>query len=760
MVADWIAAGARPGALGDLRAVDGARARRAPPAALDAHAARLARARADLQGADPRDREQGPGAPTASSATRCCRPSTSSSTAPTSCRWARIRRAISRSAREIARRFNGLYGEVFPEPKALFTPTPKVPGLDGRKMSKSYGNAINLSDPPDVVRKKCMRCSPTRSGCDATTRAARRSATSSSSTSCSRPLELRERVATRVPRRGHRLRRRQEAARRADHRLPGADPQRRRAELLRDRGTLLDVLPGGSRRPASARGETMELVRGAARHGLPTALLRAGARTESSVAASWRRRVARLLPESWRVHLPVFEGPLDLLLHLIKLNEVEITDIPVATICDQFHEYLRADGGARPRHRRRVHLRGGAAHPAQVEAAAAAAARRPRASPRRTRAQELVQRLLEYRRLKEAAQSLAEVDRVRLGIWTRRRRSRWQAAGGRGASRARRGLALRPAARLPRRARALRPRASRRPLQLPPRPISVRGQFDRLLGGARRRPALRPARTTCARRSCRAEAISAFLAVLELARLSLVRIHQTETRRHRCSTAPRASSTPRTWRAIGSDDRPRERDGSGARGGPVRRRRAGAARAAARRCSTRTSARRPTEALDAVLRALRRGDRRAASWSRRWRGGVRLVTRPELPSAACASSSTSPAATSCRWRRSRRSRSSPTASRSPAPEIQELRGVQLAGVLKTLLERRLVRIAGRKEVVGQAVPLRHDARVPDALRARQPAATCRRSRSSRRRWELNRRHRNRPRPNPRPIPSKWRAHES
>ena len=48
-----------------------------------------------------------------------------------------------------------------------------------------------------------------------------------------------------------------------------------------------------------------------------------------------------LLPDAWRVQLPVFEGPLDLLLHLIKVNQVEITDIPVATICDQFHEYLR-----------------------------------------------------------------------------------------------------------------------------------------------------------------------------------------------------------------------------------------------------------------------------------------------------------------------------------------------------------------------------------------------------------------------------------
>ena len=46
------------------------------------------------------------------------------------------------------------------------------------------------------------------------------------------------------------------------------------------------------------------------------------------------------LPETWRVRLPIFEGPLDLLLHLIKVNKVEISDIPVAIICDQFHQYL------------------------------------------------------------------------------------------------------------------------------------------------------------------------------------------------------------------------------------------------------------------------------------------------------------------------------------------------------------------------------------------------------------------------------------
>jgi tryptophanyl-tRNA synthetase len=59
--------------------------------------------------------------------------------------------------REIARRFNSFYGhrgDVFPEPQSLLTPAPKLPGTDGRKMSKSYGNTILLTDPEAVVRQK------------------------------------------------------------------------------------------------------------------------------------------------------------------------------------------------------------------------------------------------------------------------------------------------------------------------------------------------------------------------------------------------------------------------------------------------------------------------------------------------------------------------------------------------------------------------------------------------------------------------------
>lgn len=56
--------------------------------------------------------------------------------------------------REIGRRFNFLYGELFPEPQPKLTKAKVLPGLDGRKMSKSYGNTIALSDSPDEIRNK------------------------------------------------------------------------------------------------------------------------------------------------------------------------------------------------------------------------------------------------------------------------------------------------------------------------------------------------------------------------------------------------------------------------------------------------------------------------------------------------------------------------------------------------------------------------------------------------------------------------------
>ena len=59
--------------------------------------------------------------------------------------------------REVVRRFHGFYGDLFPEPQPLLTRFPRLPGLDNRKMSKSYGNTIDLSDDEKTVRKKVMQ---------------------------------------------------------------------------------------------------------------------------------------------------------------------------------------------------------------------------------------------------------------------------------------------------------------------------------------------------------------------------------------------------------------------------------------------------------------------------------------------------------------------------------------------------------------------------------------------------------------------------
>jgi len=59
--------------------------------------------------------------------------------------------------REVVRRFHQFFGEVFVEPQPLLTKVPRLPGLDNRKMSKSYGNTIDLSDDESTVRKKVMR---------------------------------------------------------------------------------------------------------------------------------------------------------------------------------------------------------------------------------------------------------------------------------------------------------------------------------------------------------------------------------------------------------------------------------------------------------------------------------------------------------------------------------------------------------------------------------------------------------------------------
>jgi segregation and condensation protein A len=235
-----------------------------------------------------------------------------------------------------------------------------------------------------------------------------------------------------------------------------------------------------------------------------------------------------LLPASWRVQLPVFEGPLDLLLHLIKINRVEITDIPVATICDQFHAYLQlmeqlnldVAGEYIYEAALLIHLKSKMLLPRP-----AGREGEPEEDPR----QDLVERLLEYRRLKEVAQSLAEVDRLRVGVWTRRPQPLPASAGGGEEEAVELGeVSLFDLLSALRQTLQRYDREHPPPLLVSADAFSVRDQFDRLLGAL---DAGRPfdLLADLRRRSCRAEAIAAFLAVLELARLNLIRVHQTES---------------------------------------------------------------------------------------------------------------------------------------------------------------------------------------------------------------------------------------
>jgi len=230
------------------------------------------------------------------------------------------------------------------------------------------------------------------------------------------------------------------------------------------------------------------------------------------------------LPEAWQVQLPVFEGPLDLLLHLIKINEVEIKDIPVVMICDQFDEYLHLmevfdlDVAAEYIYEAAVliHLKSRMLLP------------RPSGEedgseedPRR----ELVERLLEYQRIKEAAQSLGELHSLREGLWTRLPQSLDLVEAEDSVELEEVSLfdllgALKEVL-------ARYDRDHPDPMHIRRESFSVRSQFERLMALLDRdRP--HDLLADLRDRSCRAEAVATFLAILELARLNLVRLHRTE----------------------------------------------------------------------------------------------------------------------------------------------------------------------------------------------------------------------------------------
>lgn len=229
------------------------------------------------------------------------------------------------------------------------------------------------------------------------------------------------------------------------------------------------------------------------------------------------------LPAAWRVKLPAFEGPLDLLLHLVRINEVEITDIPVSLVCDQFQEFvnrmeeLNLDIAAEYIYEAAylIHLKSKLLLP------------KPKTEdgeeedPR----QELVERLLEYQKLKDAAQSLAEIHSLRRGVWARPEQDilpDQEESVDLGE------VSLFDLLESLKTVLLRYDREHPAALYLRGESFSTRGQFERLLGFlARGRP--RDLVDDLSSRSCRAEAIAAFLAVLELARLNLIRLHQTES---------------------------------------------------------------------------------------------------------------------------------------------------------------------------------------------------------------------------------------
>lgn len=237
-----------------------------------------------------------------------------------------------------------------------------------------------------------------------------------------------------------------------------------------------------------------------------------------------RTKHTSMLPDAWRIELPVFEGPLDLLLHLIRINEVEIAEIPVAVICDQYHEYLNL------MEKLDLDVAGEYIYEAAVLIQLKSRLLLPQPKveegeelPQDPR-EELVQRLLEYQRIKEAAQTLAEVSGVRSGLWVREKDRRDVAATAQDGELEVGDLSLFDLLKVFRIVLSRYDREHPPEIVLRSESFSVKGQIRRLLGVL---GGLKPVELSddLLALSCRSEAIAAFLAILELCKLQLIRLH-------------------------------------------------------------------------------------------------------------------------------------------------------------------------------------------------------------------------------------------
>lgn len=134
---------------------------------------------------------------------------------------------------------------------------------------------------------------------------------------------------------------------------------------------------------------------------------------------STAENAASAAPDAWRVRLGAFEGPLDLLLHLVRINEFDVSDLPIVEITKQYQDYLEVfrelnleiAGEYLVMAATLVHIKSRMLLPPDPASAEELATNDPRT--------ELAQQLVEYQRYKQAAENLHAIDSVRSLIWTR-----------------------------------------------------------------------------------------------------------------------------------------------------------------------------------------------------------------------------------------------------------------------------------------------------------------------------------------------------
>lgn len=224
------------------------------------------------------------------------------------------------------------------------------------------------------------------------------------------------------------------------------------------------------------------------------------------------------------MRLPTFEGPLDLLLQLIKLNKVEITDIPVVLICDQFHEYLELMEVLN------LDVAGEfiymAAYLVNLKSKMLLPRQRTGKGQEEDPRQDLVERLLEYRRIKEAASNLAEVDSLRRGMWPRKSNELARISKAEGEEFDLSELSLFDLLKTLKTVLDRFERENPEPMRMTGEVFSVRDQITRLIAqleAGRPIDLFDDLRTLSGRR----EAVAAFLAVLEMVKMALIHLHIT-----------------------------------------------------------------------------------------------------------------------------------------------------------------------------------------------------------------------------------------